>query len=486
MRILITGATGFVGRALCLRLSRDGHRLVAWVRRPEQARCVLAADVELLDASSDPRDVALEREISRCDAIVHLAGEPVVGRRWNARRKQSLVDSRVASASRLVAALSRAERRPRTWIGASAVGYHGDRGDRALDEDSPPAHDFLGDLCQRWERASGAARAHGARVVLIRIGLVLGPQGGVLGAMERPFRLGLGGRLGSGRQFWPWIHIDDLLEMFVRALVDPTIDGAYHGTAPEPATQAEFTRTLGRVLRRPTWLPVPAFALRIGMGEAASALLASQRALPKRWLAAGFRFRFAELAKALEDCLGADRELSVSADTLPRDHDYLRDRRPTHVLERTTWLDAPRAEVALFFSRAENLGAMTPPDMPFRILTPTPIAMAAGTTIDYRISLAGLALRWRTRIERWSGADGFVDVQLRGPYRAWWHEHEFTEVGPSRTKMVDRVRFALPGGWLGRLCGFGLVAAKLRGIFGYRTRAMRWRFGVAPTPESQR
>lgn len=480
MRILVTGATGFVGRALCLRLERSHHQVVALVRNAERARHVLAASVELLELSAGS-DGELERCLETCDAVVHLAGEPVVGKRWSAKQKLALRESRIGLGERLVAAMAGCTRRPRVYVSASAVGLYGDRGDEVLDEHASAGDDFLARLCVDWERSAEKARPLGLRVVLLRTGIVLGPEGGVLGAMRLPFLLGLGGRLGSGRQYIPWIQLDDLLEMYLRALEDPAIDGAYNATAPTPVTNADFTRTLGRTLRRPTIVPAPAFALRVALGQAASALLAGQRAVPARFLAVGFRFAHLDLAEALSISLQSAQNVRISTPRELPDHAYVRERRPTHVLEASTLLLAPLEEVAAFFSQPENLATLTPPKMVFRIDTPRPIQMGQGTIIDYTIRLFPLTLRWRTVIEVWNGAAGFADAQQRGPYRCWWHEHSF-EQHAQGTLMRDRVFFAAPFGWIGRIAVRLFIAGQLRWIFGYRTHAIAWRFGVgAPT-----
>ena len=484
MRILVTGATGFVGRALCLRLERDGHRVVALVRDPERARTLLAAGVERLRLDpSAAGEESLAAEIDRCDAVVHLAGEPVIGKRWSALQKQRLADSRVALARRLTAAMARADRGPRVFVSSSAVGLYGNRGDEVLREDSRPGDDFLARLCLDWEAAAMEGARSGARVVLLRTGIVLGPGGGVLGAMELPFRLALGGRLGSGRQFVPWIHLDDLLEMFVRALDDPRLEGAFNATAPEPVTNLDFTRALADAVGRPALLPVPAFALRLLLGEAGAVLLAGQRAVPARFLAAGFRFAHPELGLALRSLLGNGAPVRIEAARDVPDHPYLRSRPPTHALLATTRLDAPLESVALFFSSAENLGSMTPSSMRFRIETPLPIAMARGTRIQYTIRLGPLPLSWLTVIEEWNGAEGFADAQHRGPYRCWWHEHRFRrgdDPAGHTTLMEDRVLFSAPLPGIGRLLVRWMIAPQLRRIFAYRARAMAWRFGVLP------
>jgi uncharacterized protein (TIGR01777 family) len=239
--------------------------------------------------------------LESADAIIHLAGEPV-GQRWTAEVKHRIRESRIAGTHRLVEALAALSRRPATLVCANAVGYYGSRGDELLDESSPPGTGFLPEVCLGWEREARAAETLGIRVVVIRIGVVLDPRGGALARMLPPFRLGMGGPLGSGRQWMPWIHLGDLAELFLFAAEQP-VRGALNGVAPFPVTNREFTKSLGRALRRPAVFPVPVFALKMLFGEMAEVLLASQRVLPRCAEAVGFRFRFPQLNAALADLI---------------------------------------------------------------------------------------------------------------------------------------------------------------------------------------
>ncbi len=300
MRILVTGGTGFVGRALIPRLRLDGHTIVAWVRSEARARQVLGGDVELVRAAGPE---ALAAAVVRADAIVNLAGEPVVGRRWTAERRRVLEASRIGVTRDLVSAIAAASPRPRVLVSGSAVGWYGDRGDERLTESSPPGDDFLARLCRRWEEAALSAEASGVRVATLRTGVVLGPNGGALAQMLPPFRLGLGGPVGSGQQYFPWIHLRDLVSAIAVMIVDDRHRGPVNGVGPREATSRTFAAALGRALHRPAVLPMPAFALRLIFGEAASVLLASQRAEPRVLLANGFTFAFPDLDGALADIL---------------------------------------------------------------------------------------------------------------------------------------------------------------------------------------
>jgi uncharacterized protein len=293
----MTGATGFLGRALTARLRGDGHAIIAWVRSPERARTLLGAEVDLVRADAGP--TALAAAVSTADAIVNLAGEPLIGKRWTAARRRVLEDSRVQVTKDLARAIAAARSRPRVLVSGSAVGWYGDRGEERLTERSAPGDDFLARLCRAWEDAASAAESSGVRVVLSRTGVVLGRGGGALASMLPAFRLGLGGPIGSGRQYLPWIHIDDFSDAIATALADDRYRGPINMAAPEEATSRAFAAALGRALRRPAVLPAPAFALRALFGEAASVLLASQRVVPDVLRAQRFQFAFPDLQGAL-------------------------------------------------------------------------------------------------------------------------------------------------------------------------------------------
>ena len=468
MRVLISGATGFIGRALVPVLRQAGHSVVVWARSESRARARLGADVDVVVADGDDVE-ALTASLETCDAVVNLAGEPIVGRRWTAARRQLLRDSRIGVTEQLVRAIASARRRPRVLVSGSAVGYYGDRGETILDEDAAPTGDFLGRLCQDWETAARAAEALGLRVVTLRTGVVLGRDGGALGMMLPPFRLGLGGPIGSGRQYVPWIHLRDLVQVVANALIDARFSGPINAVAPAPVTGREFAKALGRTVGRPAVLPVPRVVLRGLLGDAAAVLLDSQRCDPKALRGLGFRYAFRTLGEALADIVGgAPVTIAAGANRLGR-------RRSSYELRTTTTVNAPVDETFSFFSRAENLGMLTPASMQFSIRGRAP-AIGEGATIDYALRIGPLPITWRSRIVSWVPRARFIDVQETGPYRAWWHEHTFRASG-STTVMEDRVCYAPPLGPLGRLANQLFIVPALRRIFQYRAEVIRLRFG---------
>jgi uncharacterized protein (TIGR01777 family) len=295
MKVLVTGASGLIGSALTTLLRTRGHGVASLVRASaDPARGTFA-----WDPYAGEIDVAAFEGV---DALVHLSGESVAGR-WSEAKKRRIRESRVRTTKLLAETLGRLERPPGTFVCASAVGYYGDRGDEPLTEESPPGEGFLAEVVEAWEREARAASAARARVVNVRFGIVLAGRGGALATLLRPFRLGLGGRLGDGRQFMSWISIDDAAGALLHALEDARLDGPVNAVAPNAVRNVDFTRTLARVLHRPARFAVPALALRAVLGEAARDLLASQRAVPAVLERSGYDFRYGTLEGALRHVL---------------------------------------------------------------------------------------------------------------------------------------------------------------------------------------
>jgi hypothetical protein len=301
MRILVTGATGFVGQRLVEEFRRQGHTLAALSRDPESAKRRLPA-LDQAFGWNPLQELPPAEAFSGIDAVVHLAGETVTGR-WTEDKMQLIRDSRVVGTANLIKAMVRLETRPQVMVSASAIGYYGDRGEEELTEDSAPGNDFLAGVCQEWEKEAGKVEWGGVRSARVRVGIVLGPGGGALGAMLLPFKLGAGGPLGSGRQWWSWVHRDDLVGLILHLIEHPDFSGAVNGTAPEAVRQKDFAKALGRVLWRPAVLPAPAFALKLALGGFSAELLSSKRVLPRNASGLGFRFRYPQLEAALRQVL---------------------------------------------------------------------------------------------------------------------------------------------------------------------------------------
>ena len=296
MHILLTGGTGLIGRHLCQYWRGQGHRLTVWSRRPEQVPRICGTGVRGI---ARLEDLAADDSV---DAVINLAGAPIADRPWTASRRTLLWASRVTLTEQLLAWLESRDQRPEGLRSGSAVGWYGDGGERELTEASPPVkEDFASQLCIAWEETAQRAQRLGIRVVLVRTGLVLASDGGFLSRLRLPFKLGLGGPLGDGRQWMPWVHIDDQIGLIDFLLQHKDTTGPYNACAPEPVRNREFAKRLGRALHRPAFMPMPGLLLRAGLGELSTLLLGGQRARPVRLLAAGFTFGFNDLQSALDN-----------------------------------------------------------------------------------------------------------------------------------------------------------------------------------------
>ncbi len=296
MDIFITGATGFVGSALCQTLAARGDKLTALSRQVNTAQERAGAPLTVVSSPAVLR-------YTSADAVINLAGLPVAGRLWSESRKKALYASRVDLTHQLVEAMAQREHRPKVLISASAVGYYGDCGSRLVDENTKPHPEYTHELCSAWEQAALRAEELGIRVCIVRIGLVLGPNGGLLKQMSTPFRLGLGGRLGSGEQWMSWIHRDDLVRAILYLLDRGTLRSVFNATAPNPVRNRDFSQILARQLRRPALLPLPAALLRVSLGEMSRLLLGGQRVLPRRLQDGGFEFHYPDFTAALQDII---------------------------------------------------------------------------------------------------------------------------------------------------------------------------------------
>jgi uncharacterized protein (TIGR01777 family) len=292
MKIVVSGSTGLIGSALCSFLSANNHHVLRLVRKTTAGRDEIG-----WDPSSGKLDPAM---LEGSDAVIHLAGENIAGGRWTEERKRRIRESRINGTRLLAQTLARLSNPPKSWISVSAVGYYGNRGEEVLDEKSGPGSGFLAELCREWETATESASGRGIRVVIPRLGTVLSPKGGALSLMLPVFRLGIGGRIGNGRQYMSWIALDDLMGIVDHAIRCESLRGPVNAVSPHPVTNLEFSKTLGRVLSRPVPFALPSFAARLAFGEMADeALLASARVIPARLRDSNYSFRFPELEPAL-------------------------------------------------------------------------------------------------------------------------------------------------------------------------------------------
>ncbi len=300
MRLVVTGATGFIGTALCAKLLAQGHALTLFTRSsPRDANTGTKRWIHWTPGTLREWDAVLDG----VDGVINLAGEPIAEKKWTHTQRRRIEKSRIDATHSLVQACAKAKQKPKFLINASAVGYYGPHGDEVLTEETPPGNDFLAQLCRDWEKRAIDAEELGMRVVRLRIGIVLGHGGGALKKMAEPFKFFVGGSLGSGMQWMSWIHLDDLVALIVRVTEDSQIQGAVNATAPNPLQNKEFSKILGRVMRRPCWARVPGFVLKMALGDMADMLLTGQRVRPAVAEKFAYPFRYPELHGALEACL---------------------------------------------------------------------------------------------------------------------------------------------------------------------------------------
>ncbi|MBD2124122.1 TIGR01777 family oxidoreductase [Trichocoleus sp. FACHB-262] len=307
MKVAIAGATGFVGSRLVERLQAEGHQIVAFSRSRERAEQLFPrtvfSNVEVVSYTPTTPG-AWQQAVAGCDGVVNLAGEAIADGRWTESRKQEILSSRQLSTQNIVAAINQANPKPTVLVNASAVGYYGTSETATFDENSAAGKDFLAQVCQTWEAEAQKVKDSGTRLVIVRTGIVLG-MGGALAKMLPPFKLFAGGPIGSGRQWFSWIHREDLVSLILQALTQTDMQGVYNGTAPNPVRMAEFCHVLGEVLNRPSWLPVPDFALEALLGDGAKVVLEGQQVLPKHTLSDGLQYQYPTVKQALSEILAA-------------------------------------------------------------------------------------------------------------------------------------------------------------------------------------
>ncbi len=460
MRVLMTGATGLIGKELGKALAARGDTLVCLVRNAQMARHRLPFPATCFEW--DHRRVVPAEALLGVDAIVNLAGEPVAEKRWSNEQKGLIRDTRVLGTRHLARAVLNHGQNIKVFVHGSAIGFYGDRGDETLTAGSAKGSGFLADVVEDWEAELHplTERRPDVRVALVRTGIVLARQGGALAKMLPLFRESTAGRLGSGKQWMGWIHIDDIAGLFLHALDSPAT-GVLEGVAPQPVTNREFTKTMCRSLRVLENAPVPSLGIRALYGEMGGIVLESAKIEPRATLASGFRYRFESIDQAFADLLtplqGSTRE---------------------KVAEQ--WVPHAPAKIWPYFCDERNLEELTPQFLNFTVLGKSTRELGEGTLIDYRLRLNGIPMGWQSRIENWEPARRFVDTQVKGPYSYWRHAHEFIPLA-NGTLMRDVVRYRLPLGWLGSVVAGWKVESQVDRIFSYRATKIAERFALRPT-----
>lgn len=445
--VLLSGGRGLIGQRLGQELVRSGRRVISLTRK------INSLNFDYPCAQFEWKDL---EAISAKDieAVIHLAGESIAEKRWNAKVKSELIRSRVDTTRQLKKFCH--DRGIKTFISASATGFFGERGEERLHEESAKGTGFLADLCQAWEEAAlledPSQQRNSIRSSVLRIGIVLAKERslrqGALGRMKPIFRDGFGAALGSGKQWMSWVHLDDVIGSMMWALSSNSAKGVYNCVAPNPVTNMEFSRALAKHFSRGLLPAVPKFALQILYGEFAEFLMQSQRVFPDRLIKEGYKFNYADLNSALLNCLPK---------LLPYEEELIFEQ----------FIAKPRREVFKFFEDEKNLEAITPPWLNFHVESKSTSELGAGTLLDYRLGLYGIPLRWQTLIEDWESEKRFVDTQKKGPYQKWHHTHEFENLGQG-TLMRDVVRLKVPFGGLGYYASQWKVLTDVQKIFQYR------------------
>jgi uncharacterized protein (TIGR01777 family) len=444
MKILVTGATGLVGRNLLPLLIDNGHEVIALTRNTDTAGVRLPIACQIIHW--EPTDHTFLPDFpENIDAVIHLCGEGIADGRWTRKRKQAIYDSRVLSTRNLLNQFCKAKSLPKVWISASAIGYYKSSDHLALEETSSPGDAFLAKVCADWETETFKADGVGIRTVALRLGVILGHDGGITAKMLPPFRMGLGGPLGKGNSWMSWIHVRDVAGLILAALENPSYRGPINAVSPRPVKNSEFTRTLAGVLKRPAFFSIPAFALKLLFGEMSQLLLVSQNVSAQKAIDLGYKFVYPKLKTALK----------VICD------------QAGHKLVTEQWVPQPIDKVFEFFSDPKNLELLTPGFLHFKIVKVSHPKAQEGTVVDYRLKLHSIPLRWQSRITGWLPNKRFSDLQTRGPYAFWHHIHEFYE-SKGGTIIRDNVAYKLPGWMPGDILAHAYVKKDLEKIFIFR------------------
>ena len=442
MKILMTGATGNVGNYVGRRLVELGHEVIVVTRSKDKALSYLEFPAEIVEHDFSLQPLP-ENKFQGAEAIVHLMGETIDGR-WTDKKKDLILKSRELGSQHLVQHLPASVK---VIVSASAQGIYADNKDQEITEKSKLGTDFLADVCKKWE-APFQGLPKSVRAVQLRIGLVLDPQSGVLRKMIPLFQRGLGGTLGTGKQYMSWISIEDLTEVFAQALTDDKYHGPVNCSTNDPVTNSQWTKLLGKALGAMPSPPVPSFALRIAIGEMAGVVLASIKMTPEKLKENHFKFKHAKLkdyfAEKLEPYQDG-RYFYAVKQFVPREIN----------------------SVFKFFAEAANLEQITPPFLNFHVTGMSTKTIHEGTLIDYKLNLKGLPLKWKTLIKEWNPPHSFIDTQLSGPYQLWHHTHRFEKLG-NGTLLSDEVRYKLPLGFLGQVMASTFVQKDVEQIFKFR------------------
>lgn len=458
MKILITGATGLIGKDVGKKLVEEGHEVSILTRNAEEAKSSLPFPAKILEwknySESLPRSY-----FDDIHTVIHLAGESIAAARWTPEVKKRILESRKIGTRKIVEAIKYSNGSVKQFISASAIGIYGP-GNDVVQESSPLRRDFLSEVCQQWEKESQELSSIGVNVINPRIGIVLSRKGGAMDRMLPLFSMGLGGAIGSGKQWMSWIHQDDLTNMFLFFIQNPHLSGAFNAVAPNPVSNFEFSRSLAESLGRRLFFPVPKVILKLALGEMSTLVTDGPKVSSNKIINEGFEFKYKDLKSALSEISGP----------LKNGHKEMFSE---------IWLPKKTTDVFPFFADEMNLEKLTPASLKFNVLNKSTTTIQEGTLINYRLKIHGVPILWKTLIESWEPGKKFVDRQLKGPYRLWHHTHEFEDFAGG-TLMRDRVIYKVPLGRLGEMIAGPFVKKDVTKIFSYRRKVIAQIFLQSP------
>jgi uncharacterized protein (TIGR01777 family) len=456
MKLLITGATGFIGNKLIETLFLKGYEDINILSRDhKKAKGSIPFPIESFEWNFDKKTID-EDAFEGVDAIIHLAGENIADERWNSEKKEKILNSRVNSTQLLMETIKKLKYPPKKFITASAVGIYLDNGGKELNATSPIGDSFLSNVCKELENLTLNHNVKAMKSYILRIGIVLGLEGGALKKMMTPFKNGLAGIIGDGNQYMSWIHIDDLVEQFIFILENEMKHNIYNGVSPRPVSNYIFTKALSKELSRPAIIPIPKFALKVLFGEMSQILLDSQKVIPTRLMDEGFQWKFRSLKDALGNLLFFEKK-------------------DEFVLQKYQWINKPPYEVFDFFSDEKNLEKITPPFLNFKVLGKDTENIQEGTKINYKLKVHGITIKWISKIYHFEKNKQFIDEQIKGPYKKWIHTHSFYSLKKG-TLIRDKVEYKVPFGSIGKLLVSRIIAKDLHNIFNYRKKVINKQF----------
>jgi uncharacterized protein (TIGR01777 family) len=449
MKIMITGGTGLVGKEIGKKLAAKGHELFVLTRNKQKAdlHCPYPQTAVTWD------ELPTWSGLGELDFIINLAGAGINDQRWNESYKKKIYESRVYGTQKLIQLANEKVSHLQAFISTSAIGVYGEADDVFADEDYNKSYDFLGQVCQDWEAPLGDLQK--GRSVIFRVGVVFSEKGGALAEMVPPIQGGYGGALGSGKQYMSWIDIDDLSDLYVFA-VENNISGIFNATSPSPESNKAISQTIAKRLGVGLGPSVPYFALRMAVGEVAPHLVQSQKISPGRIQNKGFHFQYKTVEESIEK-------------RVPK----LKGTEKRYIFEQ--WIPKTKEDIFPFFSDAHNLETITPPSLNFKITSVSEGPMGVGTEIQYKLSIDGIPVNWKTLIKDWNPPHYFSDNQEKGPYSKWYHIHRFEDLAGG-TLMTDQVDFKIPLGALGYLAASWKVLKDVKKIFNYRREAIHEMF----------